>query len=308
MQRKIVYFINPVSGTKKKESALKIIEEKTQQQNIPFEILYTNAQGNYYFLKNKIEQEGVTDIVICGGDGTVSQVAASLIEEDVNIGIIPMGSGNGLALAAKIPKDIHKALDIIFTGKGRYIDAFFINEAFSCMLCGLGFDAQVAHDFAKEPTRGLSTYIKNTLENFIIARPYAFEIVNKGKSFATDAFFISIANSNQFGNQFTIAPKASLNDGLLDIVIVKKMSKMRMLWAVLKQLMAGKINEHDDKTFHKKDVLYFQTEQLIIHNLEQAPLHIDGDPSHTAKKLVIKIIPDAFKLLQPAVIKSAKIP
>lgn len=301
MQRKIIYFINPISGTKDKAPALKIIAERTRQQNIPFEILHTNAQGNYHFLKEKIEQEGVTDIVICGGDGTVSQVAALLIDEDINIGIIPMGSGNGLALAAKIPRDINKALDIIFTGKGRYIDSFFINETFSCMLCGLGFDAQVAHDFANQPSRGLATYIKKSIENFVTARPYSFEIVNKGKSFATEAFFISIANSNQFGNQFTIAPKASLNDGLLDIVVVKKMSKMRMILAIAKQVMAGKINEHDEKTFHQKDVLYFQTTQLIVHNLAQAPLHIDGDPAVTAKKLVIKIIPDAFKLIQPAV-------
>ncbi len=299
MQRKIIYFINPISGTKNKAAALSTIKKRTTQENIPFEILHTNAGGNYYFLKEKIDAEGITDIVICGGDGTVSQVAASLINEDINIGIIPMGSGNGLALAAKIPKDINKALDIIFTGKGRYIDSFFINETFSCMLCGLGFDAQVAQDFAKEPTRGLGTYIKKTLENFITAKPYTFEIINKGKSFSTEAFFISIANSNQFGNQFTIAPQASLNDGLLDIVVVKKMSKLRMLLAVTKQVLAGKINEHNEKTFHKKDVLYFQTAQLIIHNLTPAPLHIDGDPANTAKKLIIKIIPDAFKLIQP---------
>lgn len=299
MQRRIIYFINPISGTKNKAAALSTIKKRTIQENIPFEILHTNAAGNYYFLKEKIEEEGITDIVICGGDGTVSQVAASLINEDISIGIIPMGSGNGLALAAKIPKDINKALDIIFTGKARYIDSFFINETFSCMLCGLGFDAQVAQDFAKEPSRGLGTYIKKTLENFITAKPYTFEIINKGKSFSTEAFFISIANSNQFGNQFTIAPQASLNDGLLDIVVVKKMSKLRMLLAVTKQVLAGKINEHDEKTFHKKDVLYFQTDQLIIHNLAPAPLHIDGDPAYTAKKLIIKIIPDAFKLMQP---------
>jgi diacylglycerol kinase (ATP) len=304
MQRKIIYLINPISGTKNKEAALKIIEDRTRQENIFFEIVHTNAQGNYYFLKDKIANEGITDIVVCGGDGTVSQVASWLIEEDVSIGIIPMGSGNGLALAAKIPKETSKALDVIFTGKGRYIDSFFINQVFSCMLCGLGFDAQVAHDFAKQPSRGLGTYIKQTMQHFVTAQPYPFEIVNQGKSFATDAFFISIANSNQFGNQFTIAPRASLNDGLLDIVVVKKMSKMRMLLAVLKQIMSGKINEHDDATFHKKDVLYFQTAQLIIHNLQQAPLHIDGDPAVTAKKLVIKIIPDAFKLIQPASQKS----
>ena len=299
MQRKIIYFINPISGTKNKAAAISTIKKRTTLENIPFEILHTNADGNYYFLKEKIDAEGITDIVICGGDGTVSQVAASLINEDISIGIIPMGSGNGLALAAKIPKDINKALDIIFTGKARYIDSFFINETFSCMLCGLGFDAQVAQDFAKEPSRGLGTYIKKTLENFVTAKPYTFEIINKGKSFSTEAFFISIANSNQFGNQFTIAPQASLNDGLLDIVVVKKMSKLRMLLAVTKQVLAGKINEHDEKTFHKKDVLYFQTDQLIIHNLAPAPLHIDGDPAHPAKKLIIKIIPDAFKLMQP---------
>ena len=241
MQQKIVYFINPISGTKDKAAAIKIIENRTTLQNIPFEILHTNPEGNYYFLKEKIDKEQITDIVVCGGDGTISQVAACLIDEDVNIGIIPMGSGNGLAFAAKIPKDIDKALDIIFTGKAGYIDSFFINDIFSCMLCGLGFDAQVAHDFAKETSRGIGTYIKKTFENFIVAKPFAFEIISQGKSFAADAFFISIANSNQFGNKITIAPKASLNDGLLDIVLVKKMSKIRVVWAILKQILAGKV-------------------------------------------------------------------
>ena len=299
MSRKIIYFINPISGTRGKEDLIKKIEEKTAQQDIPFEILPTNAAGNYFFLKEKISNEQITDIVICGGDGTVSKIAGTLVAEDINIGIIPMGSGNGLALAVKIPKDIDKALEIIFTGKAAYIDAFFINETFSCMLCGLGFDAQVAHDFAQQPKRGLATYIKQTLINFINARQWDFELINQGKSFTASAYFISIANSNQFGNQFTIAPKASLNDGLLDIIVVKKMSKLRFLWAVFQQVRDGKIKEYDEKTFHEKDVLYFQTNRLIIHNLNVAPLHIDGDPARTAKKFMIEVIPDAFKLIQP---------
>jgi len=299
MSRRILYFINPVSGTGRKDLLLKLIEEKTRNQNIPFEIAATNAEGDYFFLKEKIENEGITDIVICGGDGTVSQVASVLLEEAVSIGIIPMGSGNGLAFAAKIPKNINKALDIIFTGKASYIDSFYINSNFSCMLCGLGFDAQVAHDFAKQQQRGLSTYIKQTLLNFLAAEPYSFDIVNKGKSFNTTAYFISIANSNQFGNQFTIAPKARLSDGLLDVVIVKKMSKLRMVWAILKQISKGQINEYNEKTFHRKDVLYFQTPRIIVHNLENAPLHIDGDPAETNKKFSIEIIPQAFKLIQP---------
>lgn len=298
MNRKIIYFINPISGTRGKGDLIKKIEEKTTLQNIPFEILHTNAGGNYFFLKEKINTEQITDIVICGGDGTVSQITGAILDEDVNIGIIPMGSGNGLALAAKIPKDIDKALDVIFTGKAGYIDAFFINATFSCMLCGLGFDAQVAHDFSQQPKRGLATYVKQTIINFINAQPWSFEIINKGKSFTASAYFISIANSNQFGNQFTIAPKASLNDGLLDIIVVKKMSKLRFIWAVLKQVRSGKIKEYDDKTFHEKDVLYFQTDKLIIHNLDAAPLHIDGEPTYTSKKFVFEIIPEAFKLIQ----------
>jgi diacylglycerol kinase (ATP) len=299
MPRKIIYFINPVSGTRGKEKLVKTIREQTTLQNIPFEILNSNAEGNYFFLKDKINNEGVTDIVVCGGDGTVSQIASTLVDEDVNIGIIPMGSGNGLALAANIPKQINKALHVIFTGKASYVDSFFINSTFSCMLCGLGFDAQVAHDFARQKKRGLATYVKQTVSNFIKVKPWTFELVNKGESIKTEAYFISIANSNQFGNQFTIAPEASLNDGLLDIIVVKKMSKLRMIWAVLKQVRRGKTKEYDAKTFHKKDVLYFQTEKLIIHNTNNAPLHVDGDPMNTAKKFMIQIIPSAFKLIQP---------
>jgi len=299
MARKIVYFINPVSGTKAKGELIKLIEKRTKEQQIPFEILHTNAQGDYFYLKQKIEDENITDVVICGGDGTVSQVAGSLIDEPVNIGIIPMGSGNGLALAAKIPKNPAKALELIFTGKARYIDSFFINQTFSCMLCGLGFDAQVAHDFAKQGTRGLMTYIKQTFYNFISAEPYAFDIVNQGKSFHTEAYFISIANSNQFGNNFTIAPLASLDDGLLDIVIVKKMSKFRLLWQIFKQLRRGYIDEYNELTVEHREVLYFQTPRLIINNLGNAPLHIDGDPVETTRKFSIQVIPQAFKLIQP---------
>ena len=299
MSRKILYFINPISGTQGKNLLITKIREKTTAQNIPFEILNTNADGNYYFLRDKIAHDGLTDIVVCGGDGTVNQVAATLLNEDIKIGIIPMGSGNGLALAAKIPKDIDKALDLVFTGKARYVDSFFINAQFSCMLCGIGFDAQVAHDFAQQPKRGLASYIRQTLTNFINARTYTFELINKGKSFSAEAYFISIANSNQFGNHFTIAPQASLEDGLLDIIVVKKMSKLRMMWAVIKQVRNGKIKDVDEKTFHDKDVLYFQTEKLMIHNLDAAPLHIDGDPAHTSKKFIIEIIPSAFKLIQP---------
>jgi len=276
-----------------------LVKKKTAEKNIPFEILHSNAEADYIYLKEKIATEKVTDIIVCGGDGTVNQIANALRGMPVNIGIIPMGSGNGLALAAKIPKEISQALEIIFTGNSTYIDSFYINKKFSCMLSGLGFDAQVAHDFAKQKKRGLATYVKRSVKNFFSARPYPFELIIDGKTFNTNAFFISIANSNQFGNNFTIAPQASLNDGLLDIVVVNEMSRMRMIWAILKQVYNGQVRLYEDKKYHRNDIHYFQTKKLTIKNPQLAPLHIDGDPAETNAVFEIEIIEHAFKLLMP---------
>jgi YegS/Rv2252/BmrU family lipid kinase len=300
MHPKFIYFINPVSGIGGKGLLLDIIKNKTAEKNIPFEILHTNAAAEYGFLKEKIATENITDVIVCGGDGTVNQVANALLGIPVNIGIIPMGSGNGLAFAAKIPKRIHKALDCVFAGNAVYIDSFYINKKFSCMLCGLGFDAQVAHDFAKQQKRGLATYIKQSTKNFFKAKHYDFEIILDGKSINSEAFFISIANSNQFGNNFTIAPQASLHDGLLDIVVVNKMSKLRMIWTILKQIRNGQVRLYEDKKYHRNDIHYFQTKKITIKNPQLAPLHIDGDPAETAAAFDIEIIENAFKLLIPA--------
>ncbi|MCG7858985.1 diacylglycerol kinase, partial [Flavihumibacter sediminis] len=166
-----------------------------------------------------------------------------------NFGIVPCGSGNGLAYCAGIPKNPQKAIELAFTGKARYIDAFLVNEQFACMLCGLGFDAKVAHDFAQQPGRGLLTYTQQTIKNYFTATTYHFEMVVEEHVIQTDAFFISVANSNQFGNQFTIAPKASLNDGLLDIVVVPKMNKAILPFALMQQVRTGELTgAHEEQT------------------------------------------------------------
>ena len=298
MQRKFLFLYNPISGTKNKEQLLQAIHKKCAAQNAVYEIASTNAEGNYFFLKDKIVQESITDIIVCGGDGTVNQVVAAILNMDVNIGIVPMGSGNGLALAAGIPKSVAKALNIIFEGRPVQTDAFYINQHFSCMLCGLGFDAKVAHEFAKQKKRGLATYAKQTLKNFFTASPYPFIIDIANQQIKTQAFFISLANSNQFGNNVTIAPRASISDGLIDVVIVEKMSKLKMLFALLKQIKLGQITP-SEKKFKTKEILYFQVKQLSIQNPLLAPLHIDGDPAETAKQFEIKMVEKAFKLLQP---------
>jgi diacylglycerol kinase (ATP) len=294
-KRNFIVFINPISGTGNKGSLRSIVEKRMLKEGAAFQILDTEKSGQYDFLPEKVKQEHITDIIICGGDGSVNQVGSALGGVDVNVGIVPMGSGNGLAFAAGIPKNPAKAMDIIFKGKGKYIDAFMINDQFSCMLCGLGFDAQVAHDFAAQSKRGLPTYIRQTVKNFFKAKPYFFEIKANGSVIKAYAFFISIANSNQFGNNFTIAPKASLSDGLLDIVIVNKTGKLNLIYTILKQVRAGKVTSAEE---NKSTVHYFQTKKMSISNPENAPLHIDGEPSKTADHFEIEIIEKAFRLLQ----------
>lgn len=297
--RKIIYLVNPVSGTTKKDSIEKLINQKTEEQSIDFEMLPTNALGNYDFLKDKIEQDRVTDVVMVGGDGTVNSVVSSLHGVKVNFGIVPMGSGNGLAYCAGIPKNPLKALDLIFQGNATYVDGFKINDEFSCMLSGLGFDAQVAHDFANSASRGLFTYTQQSLFNFFKAHPYQFEILLNDFSFFTDAFLICIANSNQFGNNFKIAPRASLNDGLLDIVVVQKMNKAKLPFAILRQIRGNNDLQQLVEDITNKNILYFQTPTLTIRNLKHAPFHVDGEPRKTENEFKIDIIKNCFRLIQP---------
>jgi diacylglycerol kinase (ATP) len=295
MERSIIYIINPISGTRAKKGLQQFVEKKTAEKKIPYLVFPSVASGDYSFLHPIIKK--ITDIIIAGGDGTVSQVAGNLLDFDLNFGVIPCGSGNGLALAAGISKQPEKALDIIFTGKPIAIDGFTINGQFACMLCGLGFDGKVAHEFAEQPKRGLATYASLVGKNFFSAKPYHFQLQSNGIKFSTDAFFISIANSNQFGNNFTIAPKALLSDGLLDVVIVKKIAKPLLLLNILRQVLAGRIKKIENSL--QQPVIYFQTKELKIINTDLALLHIDGDPAETPAELKIKILEKSFRLISP---------
>ena len=299
MLRKILFFINPISGTSDKSQLVPLIAQKAKETGFAYEIIHTTADGLYPGLTEKIIAGNISDVVACGGDGTVNQIVMATNGIPVNVGIVPLGSGNGLALTAGIPKDPSKAIDLIISGKPEPTDGFMINNRFSCMLCGLGFDAQVAHDFAKQEKRGLLTYTKQTLKNFTTATAYPFKLKIQNREISTKAFFISIANSNQFGNNFTIAPKASLADGLIDVVVVKKMNKLRLLLQVGRQIFAGKVGAiANEKKIRKDKVLYFQTTELEIENPAGAPLHIDGDPAETAHRFVIKVVPAAFNLIK----------
>jgi diacylglycerol kinase (ATP) len=298
VNRKLLYIVNPISGKGNKSSLQEIVKTKTSAAGFEFAIYPSVASGDYSFLLPIIKEEKFTDVIIAGGDGTINQVVNSLRKAKVQFGIIPCGSGNGLAFSAGIPKNPEKALEIIFKGKSEWCDAFLLNEIFACMLCGLGFDAQVAHDFANDPKRGLTTYIKKTISNFFTAKTYPFVLTTNGKEIKTDALFISIANSNQFGNHFTIAPKASLNDGLLDIVVMAKQNKLLALLQAFRQVGGFNQLQKFEVLNENASVLYFQTKEIKIENPQLAPMHIDGDPVETKKQLQVQLLKDCFSLIQ----------
>lgn len=296
MQRRFLFLLNPRAGVQKGQPLVQLIQQKCGEAAAAYSIEHTRADADYTWLKEKIKTEQITDVIIAGGDGTISAVTANLREMPVNFGIIPRGSGNGLALAAGISKDPVKALDIILNGKAQPVDGFMINDQFSCMLSGLGFDAQVAHDFDRQSKRGFWKYTQLTLKNLASVKPYTFKLKAKNIDLSLKAYFISIANSNQFGNHFTIAPKASLQDGLLDIVAVEKKNLFSVLLHIAWHIRFGTFTLDFKK---RGGITYFQTSELSIQNPERAPFHIDGDGKETSTLFIVKVVPAAYSLLMP---------
>lgn len=296
MQRRLLFLLNPRAGVQTGKPLIKIIEERCAASHFQFEVCNSSADGNYEWLREKIVKENFTDVVIAGGDGTISAIASSILDINIHIGIIPRGSGNGLALTAGISKNPYKALDIIFKDNALLVDAFTINNQFSCMLSGIGFDAQVAHDFDKQQKRGFWKYTQLTVKNLFGVKTYPFKISSLANNLEAQAYFVSIANSNQFGNHFTIAPKASLHDGLIDVVVVEKTNFLLLLFRVIWHIRFGTFTQNFKKRF---GITYFQTDKVTIENPSKAPFHIDGDGKETAELFEIKVIKNAYRLIMP---------
>jgi len=299
LSRRILFIINPIAGTRSKRHLPVVIEQACRKVEISFDIVDSPQSGDYSRIRDRIQQEGFTDVAIAGGDGTLRAAIGALRDLPIQFGIVPVGSGNGLARAARIPMNPTKAISLIVIGRSTPVDAFLVNGRFACMLSGLGFDAAVAAGFAEMGQRGLLSYVRQVIRHFRRAPTYPFQLDWANQSVTSDAYFVSIANSNQFGNGFTIAPKASLNDGLLDVVVVKKQSKYSVIGRVIKQVI-GLYRLQDESAMQpSKKILYLQTDRLTIHNPDQAPLHIDGDPAPTDSLINIEIIPQGFALIRP---------
>lgn len=218
--RTTAFIVNPKAGISNKRSLLKSLQESALE-NPGWKVFETKYAGHATILATKLAQQGYQKIVAAGGDGTVNEVARALLHTGIPMGIIPVGSGNGLARHLGIPLDLPRALKIIRGNQTLLIDAGLINEKypFFCT-AGVGFDAQVGKQFAKAGQRGIMTYLKTIFEEYFTYKPQTYKIVVDGRELERKAFLITLANASQWGNNAVIAPRADIVDGLLDITIM----------------------------------------------------------------------------------------
>lgn len=281
---KATFIINPISGTKSKEEIPALIQE-----HFDAAILYTNGPGHATELARKAAAEGAPVVVAVGGDGTVNEVAKGLVHTSTPLGIVPMGSGNGLAKHLRLPTDPEQALRRIKQNKTTAIDVIAINDEYSFNVSGIGFDAHIAHAFAKRKKRGFFSYLATFLKEYPKYEPKELKLVVDGQEVRKKALLITFANSSQFGNNITIAPKANLSDGYLDLVFLEKPPKRAVLPTALRTLA---------QSIHRST--YYQTIPCRTITLSEPNLlaHIDGEPRLFEDGIRITLLPLALTLIQ----------
>lgn len=282
-KQKIRFIINPISGTKNKSLLPETISRKIDTEIFDYEIVFSEYVGHAKLLSEEAVSLGYDVVVAIGGDGTINEIGSPLIGTDVALGIIPYGSGNGLSHHMGLPMKPEKAIDVLNKNIRKKIDTITINGLPCISIAGTGFDAQVADDYGQDPHRGFKTYLKYIILNYLRYKDQTYEIITSETSFKTKAFFIAIANSDEQGYNIPIAPKASLEDGKIDICIVMKPNLLEL--PVVGSMM---INKRIDRA---PKVHAFQTSELTIVRENDDVVNIDGEPINMGKTLSIKVKP-----------------
>ncbi len=291
--KRCLAIINPISGTQSKEAIPTLLAQAVAETDYQLFVTYTKYAGHAYELAELAVKEHYDLVIAVGGDGTVNEVAKALIYTDTALAIIPKGSGNGLARALEIPMAVKKAVEIIRTGKLLTIDCCQANEMPFFCTCGMGFDAEVSKAFAEAPFRGLLSYAKTAVEQYINYKPnyYDVEIEGGEKLEQVEAFVIAAANANQYGNNAYIAPKASLTDGLMDLVVLKPFKKLE-LPQITMQLFNKGLSENANSS-------NYQCTKATIKRAKEGVVHLDGEPIQMSSEIKIELKAQAIKVLVP---------
>ncbi|WP_321480624.1 diacylglycerol kinase family protein [uncultured Bacteroides sp.] len=289
--KKVIFIFNPVSGTQDKELVLHSLNDVLDKEKYCFEVLKTERAGHAVEIAAQAAADGVDIVVAVGGDGTVNEIARSLIHTNSALGIIPSGSGNGLARHLQIPMDMHKALDIINAGLVDVIDYGKINDIPFFCTCGMGFDAFVSLKFANAGKRGLLTYLEKTLQESLTYRPETYELETEDGMQKHKAFLIACGNASQYGNNAYITPQAMLTDGLMDVTILEPFTVLDVP-SLAYQLFNKTIDQNSR-------IKTFRCEKLWIRRNKPGVIHFDGDPMMMEENLSVEIIKKGLKVIVP---------
>lgn len=293
--KKFTFIVNPRAGAGQGTTLEQLFTRLSSNHNTLFEIQYTQAAGHATVLAAEASQRGADVVIAVGGDGTMNEVAKGLIGTSTIMGIVPKGSGNGLARHLGIPLNTDQAVSSLFESDELAIDVFTVNGKLSLNVSGIGFDGHVTNLFGVKSGRGLMGYVSVTMREFTTFQEFTAQVRTNDQTIERKAFIIAIANSSQYGNNAYIAPAASVCDGLLHVNFLKKIPVYRMDFVY--DIFSGKVGQSP-----YCEIL--ETAGLEITTSEPVSYHVDGEPAGTASKFDIALIPKALKVLYPAHVKT----
>lgn len=290
MKKQIAFIVNPISGGKNKSNFTELVAKHLNHDTFNYQIFHTRStEHNQELAKNAAQNFDV--VVAVGGDGTINNTAKYLAGTNKLFGIIPMGSGNGLAKHHKLPANITKAFKAINQLNHTRIDTGMANEHFFLNIAGVGFDAHVSWEFDHASQRGFYQYAKITLNEFSQYQAFDYQLEIDGKAIKEKAFIICVANGSQYGNNAFIAPLAQTTDGEFDITIVKPITFWHLPW--LGWRIFTKTLLSSNKAMHYKG------KQVTITRTKKGVVNIDGEPIMMAEKIDIKMLPSNLSLITP---------
>ncbi len=291
MKTKILFIINPTAGVKSKKKSDQYIEKYIDKSKFDYEFAFTEWAGHATIIARDAVANKFDAIVAIGGDGTIREVAKSMLNTNVALGIIPGGSGNGFADHFHIPKKYEEAMAVINQFNCINVDTGSVNDEIFTHASGVGFDAQVSQQFHENMVRGLLSYIKVALFEYVHYTSQKYTLEFDGKSVTVKAFLIAFANVREYGNGFSISPEASATDGLIDIVIGKTFLPIAVPGILYKS------QRHILQT--SKYIEIIRTKEVRIIRDSKDPVQFDGDSRIMDTELIVKVNPLSLKLIVP---------
>ena len=290
-KKKTIYvIINPVSGTKSKKG----LPEKTMTidpHDFDVHMFMTGYEGHASQIAKDAVDKNVDYVIAVGGDGTINEVARMLVGTDIIFGIIPSGSGNGLARDLHIPMNHQKAIEIIKENNVKKIDYGIANDNIFFCTCGVGFDAQVSEKVLNQSSRGKLMYAKSMIDVFYNFKPEKYKVTSDDQVFEDEAFLVTCANASQYGNDSFIAPHADIQDGKMNIAILKPLSVLNATQTAI-QLMSKNIGNNSK-------LVEMITSEVLIEREREGVMHLDGNAIQTGKDISVRIINKGLNVLVP---------